>query len=241
MRIVSTRHQLTRIVLVCCVHGDELFGNIVFRYFKNRLKKFPGLKIVLAHTMAMARNVRFIEDDLNRSFPGSPHGNLEARLAHRLVPHLQGIDYVLDIHTTTSDIQVTPIVVNYNDRVKRVINLCSSTEVARMSRPFGQKSLIGQVRNGVSMEFGKKYAESDNALQEVIGLVDNLLQGLTKAPRPRKIFYIDGTIATAVKLGRGVRNFEFIPKLGVYPFLLREKAYTTHQGFAATACTERVL
>jgi succinylglutamate desuccinylase len=220
------------ITMVCCLHGDETFGLKVFNFYQPKLKNLPGLRLILANEEALAQNKRFIDEDLNRCFPGAANGNTEARLAYRLLPHIQETEIVLDIHTTTSDIEVTPIVTSLNARVRQVINACGSTEVCLMEPPIAGKSLIGQVGAGVSLEFGQDYAQL-SGMEYVESMIEVLLHHTSRLPKARKIFSVSHTIPLEISLPNDAKNFTFIPELGGYPFLLGEKSYTTHQGFAA--------
>jgi len=241
MQIVQNKEGKKILSIVCCLHGDEMFGLEVFEYFKNRINDYPGLKIILANEEAMAENKRFIETDLNRSFPGKIDGSHEECLAQNILGELKEFKYVLDIHTTTSNIIFTPIVSNLNDNTKRILNLCSSKELVLMPEKFSQASLIGQLAAGVSLEFNFDYAKQNRAMMEVVNISGSLLKNKTKPKILRKIFYIDSIIDKTIMLSRTAKNFDFIESLASYPFLLNEKSYKDNQGFFAKQTEEIYL
>lgn len=220
------------LAIVCCQHGDEVFGRTVFDYFQSKLS---GMRLILANQEAYDQGKRFIDDDLNRSFPGDQDGNHEERLAAQILPHIKDVRYVLDIHTTTSEIVMTPIICNESDDVKRIINLTSTREVAYMGNGIADHSLIGQVAAGVSLEFNKDYAKTDAALDVVKQVVLGLLNDSPLRPQERHIFDIVGSIAANQELQEDVANFKKDDILGGYPFLLYEKSYKPKKGFCATS------
>jgi succinylglutamate desuccinylase len=218
-----------KVTIVCCQHGDEPFGKEVFDFFSSRSKLFPQLKIILANPEALALGSRFIEEDLNRAFPGSVEGTHESKLAYSLNQEIKGCDYLLDIHTTLSNIRMTPIVTVMNDAVKRIINACDSREVAFMTSPMAKQSLIGQINNGVSLEFGLKYSKRPEALEEAVSIISRLLEAAERTPKKRKIFFIDDVMPKngSVELPARISNFRKVTALGVYPFLFHRNSYPT--------------
>lgn len=219
-----------RLILVCCQHGDERFGLRLFQWFGNRLKEFPGLELILANPAAVKKNRRFIDQDLNRAYPGSPRGDREARLATKICHAVRGADFVLDIHTTTSPTRMTPIVARIGSATKKIINLCDSKEAVMMTGPAADHALIG-CAPAVSMEFNAGFARRAAARQMVVAAIRGLLAGRARPARPRDIFTVAGTIPLGKKVRNG-RNFRYSPELGGYPFLIGERAYRgLHQGF----------
>jgi len=143
MQVFSNNISPLRVVLVCCVHGNERYGLEVFSYFRDHLSEYPGLKILLAHEAALEANVRFLETDLNRSFPGTIDGSFEEQLAKDILCEIQDIPLVIDIHTTTSDIALVPFVTALTPTTQRVIRFVHSQEVILVPAPLGMHSLIG--------------------------------------------------------------------------------------------------
>lgn len=222
------------VTIVACMHGDETFGLTVVDFFKDRLDQFPGLQLVIANEEAVAQNKRFIETDLNRSFPGNVNGSKEERLAVELFEVVRSSSYVLDIHNTTSDILMTPIVTGMDDQTKRIINLCSSKEIAYIQKPLSDKALGGQMQGCVSLEFVFAYAQTQQAKLDVENIIDGLLANESQIPKMREVFYIDGSIPKSKELPKQVKNFQYISTLGVYPFLLYERAYTNLHALSAS-------
>lgn len=233
MKILRT-NIVPKLAVVCCLHGNENFGLTVWNHLSGKLEEFPGLLLILANEEAIQANSRFIDQDLSRSFPGNARGNLEERLAWEITEAVRGVRLLLDIHTTGTELRMTPIITELNPEVSRVLNVCDSKEVWAMgAAPF---SLIGQVRGGASLEFGDEYSQTPEALQEVVAIITKLLGDTPDVPRVRRVYESIGTIAPDIPIPAGSNNFDHIPGVG-YPFLLGEKSYQ-HQGFVATQYKE---
>lgn len=88
------------------LHGDELNGVEIIR----RLLNLPALKrlngtlfaIPIVNVYGFIQQSRYLPDrrDLNRSFPGSDHGSLAARLAHQFMSEIvEQSTHGIDLHT----------------------------------------------------------------------------------------------------------------------------------------------
>lgn len=238
MRVFSNTTISLRIALVCCVHGNERYGLEVFSYFHDHLPEYPGLKIILAHEKALSANVRFIETDLNRSFPGKVDGSLEEQLATEILREIADIPLILDVHTTTSDIALVPFVTALIPATQRAIRFINSQEVILVPPPLGAHSLIGNSIAGVSLEYGNAFASRPETLRETLHLVETLLSSNILPPQERTVFTITGNIPNTVSLPPDATNFSFIPEANSYAILLHEAAYV---GLHALAAQEKLV
>ncbi|MEK9152085.1 MAG: succinylglutamate desuccinylase/aspartoacylase family protein [Patescibacteria group bacterium] len=224
MKIIRSKNP-PLVTIVCCLHGDEVFGLDVFSFFDSHRDRYPRVKLILANETAIKNGARYVDQDLNRSFPGTPGGNLEQRLARELLAEAAESRFVLDIHTTTSDIVMTPIVTAMNSDILKVLNLCASGEIAFVHPAIGSRALIAHVPGGVSLEFGVHYSKSAEALRRVVKIVEALLADRTAPRQRRDVFHVTTVIPKTVALPAGTGNFGFMPELGLFPFLLNEKSY----------------
>jgi succinylglutamate desuccinylase len=224
-----------RILLIGCQHGDEKFGKKIISLFSK--KAYKNVSFILANEKAAKRNVRYIDQDLNRSFPGDQEGNYEQRRAYELLPFIQAADIVLDIHTTTSDVKMVPIVASLNPTIERIINLTTAKEIVVMGDEAVQRSLIGHAGMGISLEFGLEYSQTHDAIEDIRNIIEGLISETKKDKIARRVFYVSGKIFNDRVLPRESKNFEPLESDGIFPFLLHEKAYKDFQGFYA----DRVL
>lgn len=241
MRILFASGSAPVGTIVCSQHGDERFGITVFERLLRDSRRREHLHLVLANEEAIERNTRYIATDLNRSYPGSLTGSLEEQMAYALLPVAQSTRIVLDIHTTTANIQMVPIVANLSDEVKQMLAHTSSTEIALIAPSMASHSLIGNVRAGVSLEFNEHYATTEAAYDDVLRVIDGVIEHRTANSSTRNIFTITGGIPIDTVMPEHARDYEFIPELGVYPFLLHERAYATHYHALAATSVESVV
>lgn len=232
--IKNKNNQKLKLTVVCGVHGDELFGKRVFEYFKKHLNLYEIDTLILANQKALLVKKRFIEQDLNRSFPGMLSGNLEEEIAAKLVPILKESDFVIDIHTTVSDITLVPIVTSMNKKTTTLINLLPCKNIAYVQKPLSNKSLIGQVDCGISLEFNKTFAKRNEAIKSIADFINNLTMSKKFHPKKRNIFYIDGSISKRLSVPKNTKNFHLIKKYNVYPFLFHKNSYPDIHAMSAS-------
>ncbi len=91
------------IAVVYCTHGNEVEGKKAVENIINSGIEFnKPVKFVMANEKAYEKGERFIDSDLNRSFPGSKDSELyEGRIAAEMIEELEDLK-VLDIHSTES-------------------------------------------------------------------------------------------------------------------------------------------
>lgn len=91
------------VAVVAGIHGDEPCGiRAVERLLADEAAVERPVKLIVANEEAVAAGERYVEEDLNRAFPGDPDGEThESRLAHVLAREVQGCT-VLALHSTQS-------------------------------------------------------------------------------------------------------------------------------------------
>ena len=81
------------------MHGNEPLGPAVVTMIQEQ--PIENVATLLANEQAIAKNCRFVDKDLNRSFPGQlTSEEYEPRRAAELLPKIKGYDVVLDFHNT---------------------------------------------------------------------------------------------------------------------------------------------
>ena len=101
--------------IVGAVHGDEVEGwDAIQRFIDSDYELNQPVKAVMANEEAVEEGVRFLEEDLNRVFPGDRDGVHEERLAADLLEELEGLK-VLDLHTTGSKKSPFAIITNHEE------------------------------------------------------------------------------------------------------------------------------
>lgn len=103
MRVEQLGEGTPEIAVVGSIHGDEPCGA---RAVERLLAASPDLdrpvKFVVANERALAENARYVDEDLNRAFPGDPDADThEGRLAHKLTQELRDCT-IFSMHSTQS-------------------------------------------------------------------------------------------------------------------------------------------
>ncbi len=246
------------IAVVGCIHGDETVGRkIILRLRKMKIRK-GTLITIIANEKEMEKNKRFIDQDLNRSFPGKSKGNYEERLARNILKITKRADFVIDIHSTTTDVKNLAIITKKD---KDTLDLAYAVEPRRvilMKKDIAKKSFINYCKVGVSLEYGKdgSNATYDNTFNSIMLLLEKAKMVDDKKRKSkskcRKIDYykMKGMVKKTRKdvLMKNVKNFKLIKKGDVfatrngkkllakddfYPVLFGESAYDNIFGFKA--------
>jgi hypothetical protein len=103
MRIHELGNGRPEVAVVGAIHGDEPCGEVAIdRLVAEELPVRRPVKLVVANEEALAAGVRFVDEDLNRAFPGDADADShERRLAHHLSRELRGCT-TLSLHSTQS-------------------------------------------------------------------------------------------------------------------------------------------
>ena len=224
--------------LTGAVHGDELNGIEIVRRVLAHLE--PGalggtvIGVPIVNIQAFRDGSRYLPDrrDLNRHFPGSPHGSAASRIAHSLFTAVvQHCDALVDLHTGSFE----------RINLPQLRADLSHAGVAALARGFGATVVINsQPREGtlraaatqagiptVTFEAGgPAQLEPEQIVHGVRGiraLLDTL--GMVAQTRPwtdREATYLDsswvraergGILMSVVELGSEVREGEILGRL----------------------------
>ncbi len=110
----------------CCAHGNEQIGLALAQKYPMGKSQNWSYQSVICNPKAVEINQRFVEQDLNRSFPGIEGGNYEQNRAFEIVKLLQKADFIIDIHQTTAqnnDCLIVNRLSKLNNGVLQYINI----------------------------------------------------------------------------------------------------------------------
>jgi predicted deacylase len=154
MRVAQLGEGDPSIAIVGAIHGDEPCGvKAVERLLANPLPVERPVKLIVANEKALARNVRYVDADLNRAFgeevPADAH---ERGLARRLAAEIRG-DTALAIHSTQSTDQPFAITSGISDLVREVVPRLSVTALVDIEsriegRIFATEASILEIEAG---------------------------------------------------------------------------------------------
>lgn len=130
MRVEQLGDGTPDLAVVAGIHGDEPCG---VRAVERLLDDDPDVErpvtLVIANEKAIERDVRYVDEDLNRAFPGDPEAEThEGRLAHRLAAEV-GDCLVLALHSTQSHADPFAVVDGVGELERRI---CPALSIAGM-------------------------------------------------------------------------------------------------------------
>lgn len=157
-----------KVLVVGGTHGNEWTGiQIVEKYAESLKKEFPELELefILGNPEAYKINKRFKDEDLNRAFQYLNENRVNS-FEHQRAKEIQLMInqtecFVIDLHTTTSNMGRTVIISHYNEKNFAV--------ASRISHIFDDVRVIG------SPDPEKKYlaSQSDYGLMIEVGPIAN--------------------------------------------------------------------
>jgi len=176
MRTETVGDGTPELAVVSCLHGDEMCGKTAIeRLLAERPSFERPVTFVVANEAAVGANVRFVDEDLNRAFPGDPDGDTyESRLAAELMAELRDRK-VPDFHSTQSHPDPFALVDGLDEEKARLARATGLERLVDIDLVPG--GLIGQV-DGVAVECG--YVGTETAARNAERVLRNFL-GVTGA------------------------------------------------------------
>lgn len=240
-----------KIILNYGTHGSERVGYFVAREIRKLQIDNKILTIQVANPKAYKLKKRFIDQDLNRSFPGKPRGNYEQRLAYKLSPAIRAADVFIDIHSTTSGLRDAAIVTKLDAATKQCLKAIGPKYVLLMNATK-DNCTVSQAKIGISFEYGD---DSAATMRRVVAGIKRLFAhlGVIKMKLPTRqmaieYFDIPCTVKkpAGFKPAKGIKNYQLVragqvfatdgkrtlkAKTDFYPVLFGENTYTEYFGF----------
>lgn len=223
------------VCLTAALHGDELNGIEIVRRVLYVLDPQQlsgtviGVPIVNLH--GFRRNSRYLPDrrDLNRFFPGAPHGSSASRIAHSFFEQvIRHCDALVDIHTGSFQRTNLPQL-RADMKVPAVAGLTSGFTATSVLHSPGEPGTLRRaaVEAGipaVTLETGEPGRLQQNKIahgtQGIAGLFDHLgmLPRTSERPAPEPVYYESvwvradrgGLLFGEVSLGQRVRSGELL-------------------------------
>lgn len=248
------------VAVVGSVHGDESVGNLVVEALRDIDIVCGTLITVIANPCALEKSARFIDADLNRSFPGSASGNLEEQLAYRLVNILKTAQYILDVHSTVTDTCDVVIVTNRTNEVRELIRMLTPLRVVLVPGDIGEGTLIGAVNGAVSLEYGRNddprtHTRSLESVRRVLAELGMITEKVKLEKVSTKYFEVYSTekLPKGFTMKKDIHNLALVERGDVlgdvngvpvcskdsfYPFLFGPDSYPDIMGFKARKIKE---
>lgn len=169
-----------KILFVVASHGDEPIGLNAVKELK-KLKNISKFDYIIANPQALKKNVRFIDSDLNRIYPGKLKGNNEERIADRILKYVQRKNYdcVVDLHGTISRTGVFAIITKLNKKTLKLALMFGVNKIVIWPES-GEScgSLSTFMKCGIEIESGPK--DSIAALKKLKNILIEFLDNSGK-------------------------------------------------------------
>lgn len=241
--------------IVGSIHGDEPSGaraieRILDALEDGELSLDGGVRFIIANPPALDAGVRFLDTDLNRTFPGDAEGNREERLAAAIERLIEGLP-TLSIHTTQS--QAEPMAFVHPDR-EEAFRLARRLPIPHLIYTNGDTAgTLTERGEVVSIEAGRQGTpeaiDAAEALSRAFLVAVGALEGVSPEGDPA-LFVLEGPIdkPPSGPYAVLVRNFEhvdagqpfatagdetLVATESFYPVLLSPHGYTSIFGFKA--------
>lgn len=221
------------ILLVGSQHGNELLGIRLHEYITQKDPTLlPYIEYYCANPLAFALNKRYIQTDMNRSYAlgGDGYEGRRAELLSELITS-NNYTYIIDCHTTTTEVGACFIFGKRNTTVDRVINAAPHiTNGILMENDIAQSSLLRVRDDIVALEINEVLAVEQSTLDMLLDMLKHLVEDTRRHPTPRTIYRVDGFIEpTEIIIGE-LHNFKRY--CGRYPVLCGgDTKNRTYRGF----------
>lgn len=177
MKVIKFGNESPQITIIGGIHGDEPSGveiiHMLCDYLSNH-KINGSVKLIIANEKALKKNVRYIEKDVNRLFPGNLNGEIyEERLAAKIFSEIQNSNFVLALHSTKSSPPPFAIYSKLTDINKKSLKNMHINYAVDCSELNGN-TLDSHFDNAVTLECGKQ--QSQKAIDFGFKSTKNLLR-----------------------------------------------------------------
>lgn len=171
MRVYKKGEGDPEYTIVGSIHGDEPAGKKAIENFIESQKEFKKpVKFIIANEKALEAGERFLDADLNRSFPGDAESDKhEERLAARIMEEVEGTK-ILDIHTTHSYPHPFATFSNLNDETRELLQSAGVKNAVYFPESSGT---LNEHFDGVVVEAG--HQGTSQAVRNAQGVIRNFL------------------------------------------------------------------
>ncbi len=223
-----------KLYIIAAQHGDEVFGLKIVGHMQRQ--KNDNCIFRVGHPEAVAKGVRCLQTDLNRSYGDGEH-SVERELASVIEQEIRSIkpDLIIDLHTSVSNVDKVAILAEASDQMIALAQFLGMTEVVILPKHLLKGSLIGTFgSNSIALEFGRG-RRSDKLAKEaaakIADLKDYRFDARYKVSIP--VYRVTDTIDKTFKDLEGIQNLQFNEQLAGYPFLAGPNTYKHMGGFLA--------
>lgn len=193
--ISSYNIKMKKILFIIATHGDEKIGlEVIERLKLKKLNRF--FDCLIASPRALRKNARFIDVDLNRSYPGAKNSKLyEKKRAYENLQKAKKYQYVVDIHEASQGIN--NFIIAPRERLPKLfpINLINLKTILLWPNPKGSLSQI--LENAIELEFGMKNKKREKVIRVAGNIIEKFIKNIyqkKKEKKKQKLYYVYGNL-----------------------------------------------
>lgn len=162
MKVIEFGKGNPQITIIGGIHGDEPSGPRIIYLLEEYLSKQTlngSVKLIIANEKALTKNVRYIEKDVNRIFPGNINSEIyEEQLAAKIFNEIQDSSFVLALHSTKSSpppFAIYSKLTNINKKSIKNMHIEYAVDCGELTG----NTLDSHFDNAVTLECGKQHSE----------------------------------------------------------------------------------
>jgi succinylglutamate desuccinylase len=176
-----------KLLIIIYTHGNEKIGEEIVERLKSKgLDKF--FDCLTANPEAAKKNIRFMEADLNRSYPGKENSNIyELRQASKNLKIARKYKFVIDIHEASSGINDFIIIPRERGVSLFPLNLINLDTVLFWPDPSGPISQI--LDNSIELEFGTKDRDRNKIISKAIKILEDFIKQKPSTKKKKFIMF----------------------------------------------------
>lgn len=185
------------ILIIAATHGDEKIGiEVINELKKEKLNNF--FDYMIANSKALEINKRYLDKDLNRSYPGKKFSRFyEKRVAYRNLMMAKKYRYVIDIHEASKGKDDFIIVPKENLKINFPLNYIKLNTILLWPDPKG--SISQALNNAVELEFGSKNRDRKEMINKAVRIIKNFIYCINKNEKVevkenKKVFFVYGLL-----------------------------------------------
>lgn len=262
MKVLEFGNGYPEITIIGGIHGDEPSGKQIVHLLERYLSEQTingSVQLIIANEKALNENVRYIEKDVNRLFPGDINSETyEERLAAKIFNEIQDSTFVLALHSTQSSPPPFAIYSKLTDINEKLIKSMNVKHAVDCSELTGN-TLDTHFDNAVTLECGKQHSEnavefgfkasknilrahnilSDKPATESTVKIFKAKKDIEKGSGETRLYYNNfEKIKEGTVLAEDNEYKHTINKSGFVPILASEKGYKNIYGLIGTYITE---
>lgn len=165
---------MKKLLLIISTHGNEPLGcEIVKKLEDKKLDRY--FDVLIANPEALRQEVRFIDRDLNRSYPGKKNSPIsEFRLAYDNLLIARKYKYVIDIHEANQGKDDFIIVPRKNIGSDSPVEFIGLKRILLWPNPKGPLGSV--LTNTIELEFGAKNRNRRRMISQGSNIIERFIK-----------------------------------------------------------------